>query len=93
MSDSITTYRAIPAFPTLVFMVQPTDTISGVSISPAVVVAVQDAAGNTITDASNAITITMMPVVNGNPLSVTATAVHGLATFSGIVPIRVPCVA
>lgn len=68
----------------LAFTIQPGPTTAGGSIVPAVAVAVQDAAGNTISSASNSITITIGS--NGGTLLGTATvaAVNGVATFGDL---------
>src|SRR5207245_2713217 len=68
----------------LVFTVQPSTTVAGAAITPAVQVVVQDAQGNTVTTATTSITVT----VGTNPASgslagtKTVAAVNGVATFS-----------
>ncbi len=70
----------------LAFTVQPSTTVAGVAITPAVQVAIQDASGNTVTSATNSITM----AIGNNPgtgfLSgtTTAAAVSGVATFSNL---------
>jgi hypothetical protein len=70
----------------LVFIHQPTNTIAGTSISPAVTIAVQDAYGHTITSSTLAITV----VIKNNPLggklagTTHINAVKGVATFANL---------
>jgi hypothetical protein len=70
----------------LVFVTQPSNVPVGVSITPAVQVAVQDASGNIIAGATNPVTI----AIGTNPGSgtlggtVTATPVKGIVTFSNL---------
>ena len=68
----------------LVFTVQPTNTVAGSTISPAVQVAAQDDAGVTVTSFSGSITIALGTNPAGGTLSGTkiVTAVNGVATFS-----------
>jgi hypothetical protein len=70
----------------LAFTVQPTVAVAGRAISPSVQVAVQDAAGNTVTTASTVITITLGANANGVTLSGTTirSAANGVATFSDL---------
>jgi hypothetical protein len=72
---------AIPA--KLVFQQQPTNAVAGASIAPAVTVAVEDAGGNVVTSAKNAVTITL---AGGTGLAgtLTVSAVKGVATFSNL---------
>ena len=69
----------------LAFTAQPTNTLAGASISPAVTVTVQDAGGNTVTTGSSNVTIAVAgvtpPPVGGcvNPQATSS----GVATFSG----------
>ncbi len=67
-------------------LTQPTQTLAGVAVNPAVKVAVQDVAGNTITSDNSIITLTINTgsFVNGST-TLTAQAVNGVATFSTIV--------
>jgi hypothetical protein len=66
--------------------VQPSNTGAGATIAPAVQVTVQDAGGNTVTGATNAITLTIGTNPAGGTLSGTTTvaAVNGVATFSNL---------
>ena len=70
----------------LAFMAQPTDAPRGVAIGPAVQVAVQDAAGRNLTNATPSITVAL----GVNPTAAllggtrTVAAVHGVATFANL---------
>ena len=70
----------------LVYTVQPSAVVAGVAIAPAVVVEVQDAAGNRVTSATTPITM----AIGTNPGAATlggagpVSAVAGVATFSGL---------
>ena len=70
----------------LVYSVEPTNTVSTVTVSPAIQVQVQDAGGNLVPTATDSITL----VINNNPGSgtlsgtLTVAAVSGEATFSDI---------
>jgi large repetitive protein len=68
------------------FVVQPTNVVAGASIAPPVQVAVQDASGNTVTSAADAITLAIGTNPGGGTLSgtVTVNAVNGVATFSNL---------
>jgi hypothetical protein len=70
----------------LAFTVQPSNTSAGSSISPAVQVTVQDSSGNTVTTATNSITVGIGTNPSGGTLSGTTTvnAVNGVATFSNL---------
>src|SRR5439155_328361 len=65
---------------------QPTNTVAGVSISPAVQVTVQDAGLNTVTTSTASITVAIGTNPGGGTLSgtLTASAVNGVATFSNL---------
>jgi hypothetical protein len=65
---------------------QPTQTLAGTAVNPAVKVAVQDVAGNTIAADNSTITLTINTgsFANGST-TLTAQAVNGVATFSNIV--------
>lgn len=68
----------------LVFLVQPSTVTAGQPLTPAVQVAIQDGAGNTIAGASDPITISLgLDPVGGSALTGTLTvaAVNGVATF------------
>lgn len=67
----------------LAFTTQPSATVAGQGISPSVVVAVQDSQGNTVTTATNQVTVA---ISGSGVLSGTAvvTAAAGLATFSAL---------
>ena len=82
---SITTVAA-PASK-LGFTLQPSNTDSGVTIYPPVVVALQDAAGNTVAAASGTVTVAIGNNPPGNGIlsgTLTVGAVNGLATFSNL---------
>jgi uncharacterized protein (TIGR03382 family) len=70
----------------LVFAAQPTDTVAGVSIAPAVRVAVVDQFGNPVGTGNNSITIALGNNPGGSTLSGTTTvnAVNGVATFNNL---------
>ena len=70
----------------LAFVQQPTDTVAGTPIAPAVTVAVEDANGNTVTTNSSAVTLSIGTNPGGGTLSGTntANAVNGVATFSNL---------
>ncbi len=73
----------IPAPETqLAFTVQPTGTQAGAAITPSIQVSVEDAAGNIVTTATDAITLTL---ASGSAAltNTTANAVAGVATFTG----------
>src|SRR5512143_2672786 len=83
VSNSFTVIPA--AATTLAFTTQPSNVASGVGITPAVQVAVQDNFGNTVTTATDAITVSLT-VPNGAVLGGTLTrnAASGVATFTGL---------
>ena len=70
----------------LAFTVQPTNVVAGAAITPAVTVTIEDAGGNPVTTATNAVTM----AIGTNPSSGTLTgtltvnAVAGVATFSNL---------
>ncbi|HET9709845.1 MAG TPA: invasin domain 3-containing protein, partial [Gemmatimonadales bacterium] len=70
----------------LAFIVQPATAVAGVSIAPAIQVAVEDAIGNRVTSATTSVTLAILDNPNGGVLSGTATvaAVSGVATFSNL---------
>jgi hypothetical protein len=70
----------------LAFSVQPTNVAAGSSIAPAVQVTVQDAGGNTVTTATNSITMAIGTNPSGGALSGTTSvaAVNGVATFANL---------
>jgi VCBS repeat-containing protein len=67
----------------LVFIIPPTNRVVGQTFSPAIQVQVQDAAGNPVTSANNAITLasSVAGTLNGNNVR---GAVAGTATFGGL---------
>ncbi len=70
----------------LAFVEQPSNTVAGGSISPAVRVEVQDASGNTVTDATNSIAIAIGTDPGGGSISGTTpvNATSGVATFADL---------
>jgi alpha-tubulin suppressor-like RCC1 family protein len=73
--------------PRLVFVSQPSDAIAGVALSPAVRVAIRDESGNTVTDATDPVTLELASNPGNASLqgTVTVNAVAGIATFSDLV--------
>jgi alpha-tubulin suppressor-like RCC1 family protein len=71
---------------TLAFVVQPTTTVAGEAMNPAVQVEVRDAAGNLVKDARTPVTIDFVIDPHNAALrgSTTVNAVSGVATFSGL---------
>lgn len=71
----------------LAFTVQPSNGIAGAANSPAVQVTVEDVHGNTVSSATNSITLAIGTNPAGGTLSgtVTAAAVGGIATFSSLI--------
>jgi hypothetical protein len=67
----------------LVFGVQPTNTLAGATISPAVTVRVEDANGSVVTSSSASVTVAILANPGAGTLSGTATlaASAGVATF------------
>jgi hypothetical protein len=80
-ATSIATFRAGNGVPTpvMAFSQQPTNTVSGQPITPAVAVQINPAAANSLTLSVNSGQCTIVP----SPATVTANA-GGLATFSGV---------
>lgn len=78
----------IPGAPVqLAFVTQPPSSVEGaVVLSPPVQVAVQDSSGNTVSGASDTVTITIDPNASGATLQGTTTtvAVDGIATFDDL---------
>src|SRR5487761_325850 len=70
----------------LVFSVEPSNAGAGSAITPAVQVTIEDASGNTVTSATNTVSI----AISNNPSSgtlagtLTASPVNGVATFSNL---------
>ena len=75
----------------LAFTVQPTETFVGISITPAVEVAIKDALGVDVADATDAVTVAIGANPGGGTLSGTTTvnAVNGIATFSDLALARI----
>jgi hypothetical protein len=75
-----------PSLPTavkLAFSVQPSNALTGATITPAVQVLVEDSSGNTVTTATNPVTLVL---VGGTGLAgtLTVTPQNGVATFSNL---------
>src|SRR5437867_10513867 len=70
----------------LVFKVSPTNAAGAQSITPAVQVAVQDASGNTVTNATATVTVALGANPGAGTLSGTLTvaAIQGISTFSNL---------
>lgn len=70
----------------LAFSVQPSNTQAGSTITPSPKVTIQDAAGNTVTSASNSVTLAIGTNPSAGTLSGTLTvaAANGVATFNGL---------
>ena len=70
----------------LAFGVQPGNTAAGASITPAVTVLIQDALGNTVTNNSSSVTISLGTNPSGGTLSGNhiAVAANGVATFNNL---------
>jgi hypothetical protein len=70
----------------LAFTQQPANGNTGVALSPPVAVAVEDASGTTVTGDSSTVTLTLNGgTFAGGGNTATAAAVHGAATFGGLV--------
>jgi adhesin/invasin len=79
-------FAITPAPTKLAFGQQPTNATAGVAISPAVTVKVEDVNGNVVTGNSSTVTLTLSSGTFSNgSTTATATAVNGVATFSGLV--------
>ena len=90
-----TFFDITPLPPTLAFLTQPSDTVAGAIIAPAVQVEIQDASGARITDATNTVFISIQSDPNGGSSVLSGTvdigsgffqkaAVAGVATFSDL---------
>ena len=64
----------------------PQNTAAGVAFTPSVQVAIQDAGGNTVSSATDAVTLSLDANPSGGTLSgtVTVSAINGIATFPGL---------
>src|SRR5262249_29246028 len=76
----------IAASTRLAFTQQPTQTVAGVAVSPAVAVAIENSAGNIIPSDYSFVTLTLShgSFANGST-TVTVQAVSGVATFTNLV--------
>ena len=81
-SSTLTITSALPPAK-LAFVQQPSNALTGATISPAVTVAVQDSNGSTVTSATNPVTLAL---TSGSGLTgtLTATPTNGVATFSNL---------
>ena len=81
-SSTLTITSALPPAK-LAFVQQPSNALTGATMSPAVTVAVQDSNGNTVTSATNPVTLAL---TSGSGLTgtLTATPKNGVATFSNL---------
>ena len=70
----------------LAFVQQPTSAVAGAAITPPITVAVLDASGNTVTTATNAVTLAIGTNPAGGTLggTLTVNAAGGVATFSNL---------
>jgi len=68
----------------LVFVAQPSNVPVGVSMTPGVQVAVEDANGNIVAGATNTVTLSTIPGSAGIGGTVTGTPVKGIVTFSNL---------
>jgi len=82
-----TTFTYFGSAAKLAFTTQPSNATAGTALGTQPSVTIQDAAGNTVTNASNSITLTIGTNPGGGTLSVTTnplTATNGAAQFSGV---------
>jgi hypothetical protein len=87
LSQTSTAFDIAPSVATqLAFVVQPNNTLAGATIAPPVQIAVQDSLGNTVTSATDAITVAIGTNPAGGTLSGTlmANAVNGVAAFADL---------
>ena len=70
----------------LVFATQPANAVAGAAIAPAISVLVQDALGNTVTGATNTVSLSIQNNAGGGTLAGTTSraAVNGAATFNDL---------
>jgi hypothetical protein len=70
----------------LAFIAQPNDVATGITMTPAVTVAVEDSGGNIVTNATNPVTLAIATNPASGTLSgtLTATPSNGIATFSNL---------
>ena len=79
-------FNITPAPAKVVFTIQPSNTLAGNTMTPAVQVTVEDANGNVVTTDNSNVTLTIGTNPSGGTLSGTLTvaAVNGVATFSDL---------
>src|SRR5438045_2029526 len=85
--DTTTTFDITPATATqLAFIVQPSNTVAGAAISPAVQVTALDPAGNPVPSFTGSVTVALGTNPGGSTLSGTTTvaAVNGVASFGDL---------
>ena len=80
---TITAPVVTPVASKLIFAQQPSNSLAGATITPAVTVLVEDSSGNTISNATNAVTLTLTGGF-GLTGTLTVTAQNGVATFSNL---------
>ena len=70
----------------LAFAAQPSNATAGILINPVIAVAIQDASGNLVTNATNVVTLTIGSAASGGSLAgtVSVPGVSGVATFSNL---------
>jgi Chitobiase/beta-hexosaminidase C-terminal domain len=73
----------VPVAAKLAFLQQPSNALAGATIAPAVTVAIEDSNGNTVTAATNPVTLALT-TGSGLAGTLTATPQNGVATFSGL---------
>jgi Pro-kumamolisin, activation domain/Bacterial Ig-like domain (group 3) len=81
---ALTVSGTVGAATKLVFVAQPSNVPVGVSVTPGVQVAVEDANGNIVAGATNSVTISTTPGSAGIGGTVTGTPVKGIVTFSNL---------
>jgi hypothetical protein len=81
---ALTVSGAVGGATKLAFVTQPSNVPVGVSITPGVQVAVEDANGNVIAGATNTVTISANPGSAGLGGTVTGTPVKGIVTFNNL---------
>jgi hypothetical protein len=86
LSVPFTTSTTVQAAAKLGFAVPPRDAMADAAIRPAVVVAIQDSFGQTVSSASGAVTVALRASPGGGTLHGTTTvnAINGMATFKDL---------
>jgi hypothetical protein len=72
--------------PKLVFIQQPTDTVTGMVVSPLITVAIENSAGNVVTSDESTVTLSILTGPAGGTLggTLSVAAYNGIATFSDV---------